>query len=40
MSDQLESQTDKISDLENLLDDKKEVLKKTEEVLNMEILNR
>lgn len=40
LSDQLESQTDKISDLENLLDDKKEVLKKTEEVLNMEILNR
>ena len=40
MSDQLETQTDKISDLERMLDDKKELLKKTEEVLQREIINR
>jgi len=40
LSDQIENQTDKISDLEKVLDDKKEVLRKTEDVLQREILNK
>ncbi len=40
MSDQIENQTEKITDLERILDDKKEVLKKTEELLQREMLNR
>ena len=40
MSDQLENQTDKITDLEKVLDDKKEALRKTEDVLQREILNK
>eukprot|EP00092_Neocalanus_flemingeri_P002953 GFUD01003158.1.p1 GENE.GFUD01003158.1~~GFUD01003158.1.p1 ORF type:complete len:836 (+),score=169.21 GFUD01003158.1:155-2662(+) len=40
LSDQIENQTDKITDLEKILDDKKEVLKKTEDVLQREILNK
>ena len=40
MSDQIESATDKINDMEKLLDDKKEVLRKTEELLQREILTR
>ena len=40
MSDQLGNQTDKIADLEKVLDDKKEALKKTEDVLQREILNK
>ena len=40
LSDQIESQTEKITDLERILDDKKEVLKKTEELLQREMLNR
>ena len=40
MSDQIENQTEKIGDLEKILDDKKEVLKKTEELLQQEMLNR
>ena len=33
MSDQLETQSDKISELEKILDDKKDVLRKTEDIL-------
>ena len=40
LSDQIESATDKINDMEKLLDDKKEVLRKTEELLQREILTR
>ena len=40
LSDQIENQTEKISDLERILDDKKEVLRKTEELLQREMLNR
>jgi hypothetical protein len=40
LSDQIESQTEKITDLERILDDKKEVLRKTEELLQREMLNR
>ena len=40
LSDQLENQTDKITDLETVLDDKKETLKKTEDLLQREILNK
>ncbi len=40
LSDQIENQTEKITDLERILDDKKEVLKKTEELLQREMLNR
>ena len=40
LSDQLENQTDKIADLENVLDDKKESLRKTEDMLQREILNK
>ena len=40
LSDQIENQTEKIGDLEKILDDKKEVLKKTEELLQQEMLNR
>ena len=37
LSDQIESATDKITDMEKLLDDKKEVLRKTEELLQVSI---
>jgi hypothetical protein len=40
LSDQIENQTEKITDLERILDDKKEVLRKTEELLQREMLNR
>jgi hypothetical protein len=40
MSDQLESQSDKITDLEKILDDKKDVLRKTEDILQREMLTR
>ena len=40
LSDQLDSQTDKITDLERVLDNKKEMLRTTEEVLQREIINR
>ena len=40
LSDQIDSATDKINDMEKLLDDKKEVLRKTEELLQREILTR
>ena len=40
LSDQLENQTDKITDLEKVLDDKKESLRKTEDLLQREILNK
>ena len=40
MSDQLENQSDKISDLEKILDDKKDVLRKTEDILQREMLTR
>ena len=40
MSDQLETQSDKISELEKILDDKKDVLRKTEDILQREMLTR
>lgn len=40
LSDQIENQTEKISDLEKVLDDKKDVLRKTEDVLQREMLTR
>ena len=40
LSDQIESQTDKIGDLEKILDDKKDVLRKTEDVLQREMITR
>ena len=40
LSDQLDCQTEKIGDLERLLDDKKDVLQKTEDVLQREMLTR
>eukprot|EP00095_Tigriopus_kingsejongensis_P000014 snap_masked-scaffold342_size201858-processed-gene-1.3 protein:Tk00014 transcript:snap_masked-scaffold342_size201858-processed-gene-1.3-mRNA-1 annotation:"hypothetical protein D910_10177" len=40
LSDQLESQTDKITDLEKNLDHKKDALRKTEDVLQHEMLTR
>ncbi len=40
LSDQLELQTEKLSDLEKILDDKKETLKKTEDHLQREMLSR
>ena len=40
MSDQIEAQTDKITDLEKILDDKKDVLRKTEDVLQREMISR
>ena len=40
LSDQLDSQTDKITDLERVLDNKKEMLRTTEEILQREIINR
>lgn len=40
MSDQVDSQCEKIGDLEKLLDDKKEVLKRTEDILQREMINR
>ena len=40
LSDQIDSQTDKISELQRVLDDKKDVLRKTEDVLQREMLTR
>jgi hypothetical protein len=40
LSDQIDVQTDKISDLEKVLDDKKDVLRKTEDVLQREVIAR
>ena len=40
MSDQVDSQCEKIGDLEKLLDDKKEVLRRTEDILQREMINR
>lgn len=40
LSDQLENQTEKITELERVLNDKKDVLRKTEEVLQREMLSR
>jgi hypothetical protein len=40
LSDQIDSQSDKISDLEKILDDKKDVLRKTEDILQREMLSR
>ena len=40
LSDQVDSQCEKIGDLEKLLDDKKEVLKRTEDILQREMINR
>ena len=40
MADQVDSQIEKIGDLEKLLDDKKEVLRRTEDILQREMINR
>merc|ERR1719339_300305 len=40
LSDQIHNQTDKILDLERTLDSKKEALKKTEDLLQTEMINR
>ena len=40
LSDQIHNQTDKILDLERTLDSKKEALKKTEDLLQIEMINR
>jgi len=40
LSDQIDSQSDKILDLEKILDDKKDVLRKTEDILQREMLSR
>lgn len=40
LSDQVENQTDKITDLERVLDDKQGVLQKTEDVLARELLEK
>ncbi|QQP34912.1 PTPRF interacting protein_ binding protein 1 (Liprin beta 1), partial [Caligus rogercresseyi] len=40
LSRQIDGQTNKIYDLEKILDDKKDVLRKTEDVLSREILSR
>ena len=40
LSDQVENQTDKITDLERVLDDKQGVLLKTEDVLARELLEK
>ena len=40
LSDQVDSQCEKIGDLEKMLDDKKEVLKRTEDILQREMINR
>ena len=40
MADQVDNQIEKIGDLEKLLDDKKEVLKRTEDILQREMINR
>ena len=40
LSDQVESQTEKISDLERVLDDKQGTLQKTEDVLARELLEK
>ena len=40
LSDQIHNQTDKILDLERTLDSKKDALKKTEDLLQIEMINR
>ena len=40
LADQVDNQIEKIGDLEKLLDDKKEVLKRTEDILQREMINR
>lgn len=40
LSDQIDTQYEKIGDLEKLLDDKKEVLRRTEDILQREMINR
>ncbi|XP_069979236.1 uncharacterized protein [Penaeus vannamei] len=40
LSEQVEAQTEKIADLENLLEEKKELLRKTEEQLQKEVMTR
>ena len=40
LSDQIHNQTDKILDLERTLDSKKEALKNTEDLLQIEMINR
>ena len=40
LSDQVDSQTEKITDLERVLDSKADVLKKTEDVLSREMLEK
>ena len=40
LADQVDSQIEKIGDLEKLLDDKKEVLRRTEDILQREMINR
>ena len=40
LSDQVESQTEKITDLERVLDDKQGALQKTEDVLARELLEK
>ena len=40
LSDQVDTQCEKIGDLEKLLDDKKEVLRRTEDILQREMINR
>ena len=40
LSDQVESQTEKITDLERVLDDKQGTLQKTEDVLARELLEK
>ena len=40
LSDQIHNQTDKILDLERTLDSKKEALKKTEDLLQIEMIDR
>ena len=40
LSDQIHNQTDKILDLERTLDSKKEALKRTEDLLQIEMINR
>ena len=40
LADQVDNQIEKIGDLEKLLDDKKEVLRRTEDILQREMINR
>ncbi len=40
LSDQLENQTEKISDLQRVLGDKRDILRRTEESLQREVLSR